>query len=237
MPQEPVSPDLARSFGAEADAYERGRPGWPLEAVDRVGLPSAAVVLDLAAGTGKLTRVLAQRFARVLAVEPDAAMRAFNPGAVEGTAEAIPLADGSVDGVFVAEAFHWFDRPEVVAEIARVLRPGGTLALLWNVPLDQLVGDEVWDEPGGSPKQNRFETGEWRRAFEGGPFGPLEEAAVEHEWRLTREELVAYYASVSWMAVLPEAERARKLARFEAALDREVYSRTLRAEVYWARRA
>jgi SAM-dependent methyltransferase len=194
-------------------------------------------VLDLAAGTGKLTRVLEQRFARVLAVEPDAAMRALNPGAVEGTAEAIPLADGSVDGVFVAEAFHWFDRPEVVAELARVLRPGGTLALLWNVPLDQLVGDDVWDAPAGVPKQNRFETGEWRRAFEGGPFGPFEEAAVEHERRLTREELVAYYASISWVAVLPEAERARRVARFAAALDREVYSRTLRAEVYWARRA
>jgi SAM-dependent methyltransferase len=232
-----VSAELGRSFGAEADAYDRGRPGWPVEAVDAAGLPPDAEVLDLAAGTGKLTRVLEQRFARVTAVEPDAAMRALNPGAVAGTAEAIPLAAGAVDGVFVAEAFHWFDRPDVVAEIARVLRPGGTLALLWNVPLDHLVPDDVWATPAGTAKRNRFESGEWRQAFAAGPFGPFEQASFEHEQLLTRRQLADYYASISWVASLAPEERAREIARFAAALDRDEYARTLRTEVYWARLA
>jgi SAM-dependent methyltransferase len=224
----------ARSFGAEAEAYERGRPGWPVEAVDAVGLTRDAVVLDLAAGTGKLTRVLERRFARVHAVEPDAAMRALNPAAAAGSAEEIPLADDAVDGVFCGEAFHWFDLPEVVAEIARVLRPGGTLALLWNVPLAHLVPDDIWGSRGGSAKQSRFETDEWRAAFAGGPFGAFEQASFEHEQRLTRAQLVDYYASISRVASLPADERAGERARFAAALDRDEYRRTLRTEVYWA---
>jgi SAM-dependent methyltransferase len=164
-------------------------------------------------------------------------MRALNRGAVAGTAEAIPLAAGAVDGVFVAEAFHWFDRPDVVAEIARVLRPAGTLALLWNVPLDHLVPDDVWATPAGTVKQNRFESGEWRQAFAAGPFGPFEQASFEHEQLLTRRQLADYYASISWIASLEPEARAREIARFEAALDRDEYGRTLRTEVYWARLA
>jgi SAM-dependent methyltransferase len=230
--------ELARSFGAAAEAYDRGRPGWPVEAVDAVGLQPDAFVVDLAAGTGKLTRVLEERFARVLPVEPDEAMRALNPGAVEGTAEAIPLPDGAADAVFVGEAFHWFDTPEALAEIARVLRPGGTLALLWNVALNHLVDDETWGgPPAGSPKRNRFETGEWRTAFAGSAFGPLHEASFEHEQTLTRAELGDYYASISWVAALPEPGRTERVARFRAALDRDAYRRGLRAEVHWAERA
>jgi SAM-dependent methyltransferase len=229
-----VSADLGRSFGAEAAAYDRGRPGWP---VDAVGLPAEAAVLDLAAGTGKLTRVLERRFAQVLAVEPDEAMRRLNPGAIAGTAEAIPLADAAVHGVFCAEAFHWFAHAGAVMEIARVLRPGGTVALLWNVPLSHLVPDDVWGGSGGGAKQNRFETGEWRDAFASGPFGAFEQASFEHEQLLTRAQLVDYYASISRTAALAPAERARELARFRAALDRDEYRRTLRAEVHWARLA
>jgi SAM-dependent methyltransferase len=228
---------LARSFGSAAAEYERGRPGWPVEAVDAVGLPPDAEVLDLAAGTGKLTRVLERRFARVVAVEPDAAMRALNPGAVDGRAEAVPLADDSVDAVFCAEAFHWFDLTDAVAEIARVLRPGGTLALLWNVPLSHLVPDDVWGSPGGSAKQNRFETGEWREAFAESRFGPFERASFEHEQVLSRALLVDYYASISWVASLPAARRSRAVTRFAGALDRDEYRRTLRAEVYRAQLA
>jgi SAM-dependent methyltransferase len=124
-----------------------------------------------------------------------------------------------------------------VAEIARVLRPGGTLALLWNVALDYLVDDDVWDGPSSSPKRNSFESGEWRTAFEGSAFGPLREASFEHVQELTRAELVDYYASISWIVVLPAAERAERIERFRAALDRDAYRRRLRTEVYWAERA
>jgi SAM-dependent methyltransferase len=230
-----VSAEHGRSFGAEAEAYERGRAGWPVEAVDAVGLPADATVLDLAAGTGKLTRVLEQRFARVLAVEPDEAMRALNPAAVAGTADAIPLADSAVDAVFVSEAFHWFDTPETVAEIARVLRPGGTLVLLWHVPLTHLLPEDVWGKPGGFAKQNRFESGAWRQAFDQGPFGPFEQASFDQEERLTRQQLADYYASLSWVAALEPEERARRIARFASTLDRDDYVRSLRTEIYWAR--
>ena len=132
----------ARAFDAAAGAYEAARPGWPAEAVEiaarRLGLERDASVLDLAAGTGKLTRRLAGRFASVTAVEPLAGMRAVLEDAIPfvralaGTAEAIPLPDDSVDAVFVAEAFHWFDAQLAVAEMARVLRPGGGVAVLYN---------------------------------------------------------------------------------------------------------
>src|SRR4051794_16495074 len=138
-------PDIhsrARSFDSLAEAYERARPGWPAAAidalVDRLGLGAGSAVLDLAAGTGKLTRLLVPRFATVIAVEPLDGMRAVLervvPGAraLAGTAEAIPLGDASVDAVVASEAFHWFDPEPAVAEMARVLRPGGGVAALYN---------------------------------------------------------------------------------------------------------
>ncbi len=130
---------LGLSFGRAAQEYERGRPEWPAAVVDLAGpLAADATVLDLAAGTGKLTRLLVERLARVVAVEPDESMRALLqarvPGAeaVAGSAEAIPLADASVDAAFVAEAFHWFDYQAALGELARVLRPGAPLVLLWS---------------------------------------------------------------------------------------------------------
>jgi SAM-dependent methyltransferase len=132
------------AFGRTAREYELGRPGWPEELLDQVidglGLEPVAEVLDLGAGTGKLTRELVPRFERVVAVEPDDAMRAVLeevvPGAkaLVGRGEAIPLADGSVDAVFSAEAFHWFAGGESVAEIARVLRPRGALVIRADHP-------------------------------------------------------------------------------------------------------
>lgn len=130
----------AGSLDRWPDDYERGRPGWPPEVVDIPGLPSAATVLDLGAGTGKLTRLLVSAFGRVVAVEPAEAMRRLLvtvcPGAeaLAGTGEEIPLPDASVDSVFAAEAFHWFDGERALAEIARLLRPEGALVLMWNLP-------------------------------------------------------------------------------------------------------
>src|SRR5688572_15855247 len=138
----PVDDVAARGFGAGAAAYEAARPGYPDQAIDllatEVGIGPGTDVCDLAAGTGKLTRRLVELGARVTAVEPVEAMRAQAEAAVpsatllDGTAEAIPLDDGSFDVVTVAQAFHWFDAPAALAEIARVLRPGGRLAILWN---------------------------------------------------------------------------------------------------------
>src|SRR5690242_7276633 len=138
-----MHPTATAGFGSSADAYERGRPGYPDAAVAHLAAELAigpeARVLDLAAGTGKLTRLLVEGGAAVVAVEPVAAMRAALeralPGVavLDGTAESIPLPDGSVDAVTVAQAFHWFDAEAAIAEIHRVLRTGGRLGLIWNV--------------------------------------------------------------------------------------------------------
>ena len=130
----------AGSLDRWADDYERGRPGWPADVVAVTPMPSSATVLDLGAGSGKLTRILVGRFAHVLAVEPADAMRRLlvescpQAEALAGNAEEIPLARGSVDAVFVAQAFHTFDDPRALPEIARVLRPGGVVVLMWNLP-------------------------------------------------------------------------------------------------------
>src|SRR5437764_7040473 len=128
------------SFDSVADEYERTRPTYPAAVLDPLPLDADTAVLDLGAGTGKLTRVLSERYRDVTAVEPLENMRAMLersvPGviALAGSAERIPLDDGSVEGVFAAQAFHWFDKPVALPEIARVLRPGGVFAIIWNQP-------------------------------------------------------------------------------------------------------
>jgi SAM-dependent methyltransferase len=236
-------PELAQSFGSVVADYVRGRPGWPREAIEAVGLPRSARVLDLAAGTGKLTEALAEVFDDVVAVEPDAAMRAaiVHAEVLAGSAEAIPLADASVDGVFVGEAFHWFCDPPALAEIARVLRPRGTLALLWNRQLGSL--EELWqvhelmqrlrDEAGVSAKTHRFFSGEFKDVFDGSVFEPLREAAFEHEQVLDRNGLVAYLVSQSQVASRADREEIRQELLRLVPEGRHV--RPLRCEVYWTR--
>jgi SAM-dependent methyltransferase len=251
-----VSPKEAPpdAFGRTAREYELGRPGWPEVLLDQViaelGLEPAAAVLDLGAGTGKLTRELVSRFARVIAVEPDDAMRAVLeevvPGAeaLAGRGDAIPLEDESVDAVFSAEAFHWFATDESIAEIVRVLRPRGALVIFWNIPVEFAhLGDEaeaVIDEAferGGVPGLPRVLSGEWRQPIEDGLFEELREAEVEREILNTRDEWIANLLSVSSIAHQPEEDRAALASRLRELVpaDREV-SRRIRTVAHWTRR-
>ena len=209
----------AVGFARGAEAYELGRPGYPAEALEALRLSPDLTVLDLAAGTGKLTRPLAASGARVIAVEPVAEMRAALPPSVEaldGTAESIPVGDGSVDLVTVAQAFHWFDGDAALAEIHRVLRSGGRLALLWNrrvedAPVNVAIDELVEPYRRGTPT-HRGEA--WRAAFERTPlFGPLDEHLFENEQLLDADGIAARICSISFIAALPEPERAGLLAR------------------------
>lgn len=243
------------AFGRTAREYELGRPEWPGELLDLVvgelGLGPDTAVLDLGAGTGKLTRALVPRFERVVAVEPDDAMREVLeevvPGAESraGSAEAIPLADGELDAVFSAEAFHWFAWDEALAEIARILRPRGGLALLWNYPLGfDDMGEEAETaleeafERGGAPGLPRVLAGEWRKAIEAAPFEELREAEVERELASSRDEWIANMLSVSSIAHQPDEDRAGLAARLRELIpsDRTV-RRRFRTAAYWTRRA
>jgi SAM-dependent methyltransferase len=230
-------------FSRAAEAYERGRPGYPSAAVRHVldRLPAQADVLDLAAGTGKLTRPLLSAGLRVVAVEPVAEMRAALPSsarALEGTAEAIPLGDGTVDGVVVGQAFHWFDGDAALAEIHRVLRPGGLLALIWNRRMDDPLNREIdaLIEPlrGDAP---RHRARAWRAAFERTTlFDPLEEAEFESEQRLDADGLEARIASISYVAALDPAERTALLSRARALAGDAQVVLPYRTEVHVTRR-
>jgi len=227
----------AGAFDAAAEAYDRGRPGWPEAALDaiagRLGLSPESAVLDLAAGTGKLTRMLVARFASVTAVEPLDGMRAVlgrvAPGAraIAGTAEAIPLADSAVDAVFVAEAFHWFDAPRAAAEMARVLRPGGGVAVLYNRH-DWDAQAEAWRrESHAAFKAHRlppddvdpFDTGPWQAALTA-RFGALTEETFAYAQRVDADAIEAMYASFSAIAGLPPDRRDAALAAQRDILDR-----------------
>jgi SAM-dependent methyltransferase len=237
------------------DDYERGRPGYPDRAVHVAPLPASATVLDLGAGTGKLTRTLLDAFERVVAVEPAEPMRRrlaeVCPAATSlaGSAEAIPLGDASVDAVFSAEAFHWFDGRRALAEIARVLRARGAVVLLWNVPagsiepsiaaVERLVEERAPRDLDYEPcdlNAGRFASGEWRAAFAGSPFEELHEASFPNPQTLDREGLVAFLASMGWVADLADAERLGLLDTVRSLLDAETYVRPWKTHVYWTRK-
>jgi ubiquinone/menaquinone biosynthesis C-methylase UbiE len=230
----------AEGFSRSAEAYERGRPDYPDAAIAYLVelVRPGATVLDLAAGTGKLTRPLVAAGLRVVAVEPVAEMRAALPGALEGTAEAIPLGDGSVDAVTVGQAFHWFDGDAALAEIARVLRPGGLLALVWNRrvdtdPLNKAIEELVAPYRGDTPGHR----GPWRAAFDRtSAFTPLEEAAFEHPVVQDADSLEARVGSISFIAALDPAERAGVLERARAIAGDGEVTIPYRTEVLTCRR-
>jgi SAM-dependent methyltransferase len=231
---------FATAFGGAAEEYERGRPGYPEEAIDalarELALGPDSVVVDLAAGTGKLTRSLVGRFGRVIAIEPLDEMRdrlerqVPEAEPVPGTAEQLPLSDSSADAVLVAQAFHWFDGRRALDEIARVLGPGGGLALLWNTspwenretPWFAMLDDLLERRRVDLATLRRNASGLWRRAFDDERrFGPLVEATFANERRMTPDEFIDGFASRSYVAVLDSDERAALLAAVRGLLDRD----------------
>jgi len=225
-----------RGFDVNAAAYERARPSYPPEAVAHIvghgGIGPGRRVLDLAAGTGKLTRLLVPSGAEVVAVEPVAGMRARLEAAdlgvevLEGTAESLPLPDASVDAVTVAQAFHWFDPPAALAEMRRVLRPGGRLFLVWNmrdrdVDWVRRFGDLLVDGPAARPYDSYYQVdyAALVASAGGGAFAPVE--TWRHAWAQPCDPdlLVDRAASVSVVGALaPGArevvlDRVRELAR------------------------
>ena len=238
--------DPARSFERAAEAYEQARPDYPDALLDLLPIDASATVLDLGAGTGKLTRVLARRYARVIAVEPLDGMRAILeavvPGAeaLAGTAEAIPLADASVDAVFAAAAFHWFANDDAVAEMARVLRPGGVLALAWNesdkpVPLPQEFTD--YQDALADPEEKRRWRRPWSEVVGRGPFGELREEVAKHQQVQSRENVLLFARSLSLVARRPEEERERIMRDLDALLPEGPFVFPISAHVQWTTRA
>jgi SAM-dependent methyltransferase len=238
----------AAGFDRSAGEYELGRPTYPQEAVDWLAdalhLGPGATVVDLAAGTGKLTRLLLPTAARVVAVEPVGGMRrqlaalVAGVGVVAGRAEAMPLATGCADGVTVGQAFHWFRGDEALAEIHRVLRAGGRLGLVWNRrDLDQPLQAEVYEvvnrHRGDAPAHT---SGRWRVAFDGTRlFGSLVEERFAMEQPLDAEGFVARGVSISFIAQLPEPERRRVEEELRAMAARHGEPLSLRyvTDCYW----
>jgi SAM-dependent methyltransferase len=237
--------DPARSFERAAEAYEQARPDYPDALLDLLPIEASATVLDLGAGTGKLTRVLARHYVKVIAVEPLDGMRVIleavvpDAEALAGTAEAIPLPDASVDVVFAAAAFHWFANDDAVAEMARVLRPGGVLALAWNeadkpVPLPQEFTD--YQHALVDPDEKKRWKRPWSEIVGRGPFGELHEVVSKHEQVQSRENVLLFARSLSLVARRPEDERERIMRDLDALLPEGPFVFPMSARAQWTTR-
>ncbi len=228
---------VARHFDAHADLYERSRPEYPAEAVDflraEFELGPEVRVVDVGAGTGKLSRVLRRAGATLTAVEPLEGMREVfrreqpDVPILDGSAEALPFADGSVDLVVAGQAFHWFDATSALREIARALRPRGGLALLWNIRDESVPWvkrfSEILEPYRSEAPGYRSQT--WRAAFRGSAFTPLTHR--EFRWLLYQDpaSVVDRALSVSFIAGLPEAEKAQVALRVRRMLEEDPLTR------------
>lgn len=216
------------TFGANADAYERARPAWPQEAARWLVPEGAELVVELGAGTGKLTRAVAALGVRVVAVEPDrrmlAVLRGLGLEGVEGSAEAIPFGDGAADAVVAGSSLHWFELELALPQIHRVLRPGGRFGFGWNHRDDRhpaIAGmTEAVYEAQARTRGPRWRSRDWAAELTaGGLFEEVERARFEHVHELPREALRDHLVSYSGVAALPEDERRRVLAAVAGRLD------------------
>jgi ubiquinone/menaquinone biosynthesis C-methylase UbiE len=241
----------SRSFELVADVYERARPEYPEDAIAwlarELDLREGRTVLDLGAGTGKLTRALVPTRAHVIAVEPGEAMlaelRRVVPGveAVIGAAEAIPLDDDSVDAVTIGQAFHWFRHDEAVPELHRVLRPGGAVALIWNSrdqehPLQRELSELI--RPLMPP--NRPPVGHSASALEQSDlFAAVEEHSFPFVQLLDADTFADRVASISFVAAAPPDVRAELDRKLRERVDGQGGSVELHylTEVYVSRAA
>ena len=222
----------ATSFGQVADDYNRVRPGPPDEALDWLVPPDCEVAVDLAAGTGLFTRALRARVTQVIAVEPDDRMRAVlaarSPGvqAVAGRGEVIPVPGASADGVFVSSAWHWLDPGQAVPEIARVLRDGGRLGVIWTdrdrqtdwVAELNRVSRPRPVKPAGDVRSRRH-----RHEVmlpDNAPFENIASASFTFTRTMTVDGVVDWLATYSRVITAPEGERAAGLARAREVLLR-----------------
>jgi SAM-dependent methyltransferase len=211
----------SRSFELVAGLYERARPEYPPEAIawlaEQLDLRAGRTVLDLGAGTGKLTRALVATGANVIAVEPGDAMRAElvravpEAQALRGAAEDIPLPDASVDAITVGQAFHWFRHEEALPELHRVLRPDGGVGLVWNSrdqdsPLQRVVNDLIATLV---PPKRAVAFGSSGRLAESDLFGPMEERRFAFAQELDADALVDRIDSISFVAAGSQGERRR----------------------------
>ena len=249
--------DVAAAGFNDPGDYEAARPSYPPDAVawfvENLRLAPGRRVADVAAGTGKLTRLLVPTGAELLAVEPVPGMRAtFRPllpevPLVAATAEAMPFRAAALDAITVAQAWHWFEHDRATAEAARVLRPGGRLGLVWNArDRSEPWVDEVWSIMDRVEKHAPWRDHEnWRdsamREMPG--FGALHDAQFRHTQRITPEGVVQRVASVSHVAVLAEPEQARVLAEVRELLTthpavrgRETVEIPYRVDCFWVER-
>ena len=212
-----MTDEKATSFGAQASAYEIGRPDYPFDAVAWMLEPmpeGSRRIADIGAGTGKLTRVLAKApDAEIVAVDPDPEMLATLRGAVpgiptfSGTAESLPLPDASLDAAVLGQAWHWVEPVAASAEVGRVLRSGGVLGLIWNIRDDRTDWVRRLTEimHGSNAEIMLAEGG----PVVGEPFGPLEEASWEWSRPITRDRLHSMAASRSYVITASAEEKAR----------------------------
>jgi SAM-dependent methyltransferase len=216
-------------FSTQAGTYTQGRPDYP-QAIgawlsDTLGIDGHSTVVDLGAGTGKFSRLLAPLTSDLIAVEPVEAMRQEfaktlpEVKVLQGTAQAIPLGDESVDVVVCAQAFHWFATQEALEEIHRVLKPGGRLGLVWNVRDESVdwvaeITRIITPYEGDTP---RFHTGDWRKPFDGRLFSPPQMTTLGYSHGGPAETVIMNrFLSVSFIAALPEAEKAQVTAQLRA---------------------